>query len=93
MLWPDHCIQGSFGAAFHPDLAVERAELILRKGFRHAIDSYSAFFENDRETPTGLAGYLRERGILVGDAGRARLRFLRRLLGARRGASRTFAPR
>lgn len=63
ILWPDHCVQGSFGAAFHPDLAVERAELVLRKGFRHAINSYSAFFENDRETPTGLAGYLRERGI------------------------------
>ncbi|MVT71119.1 bifunctional nicotinamidase/pyrazinamidase [Bradyrhizobium pachyrhizi] len=62
-LWPDHCIQGTAGAAFHPDLAIERAELVIRKGFRTAIDSYSAFFENDRKTPTGLAGYLRERGF------------------------------
>ncbi|MGY2804326.1 bifunctional nicotinamidase/pyrazinamidase [Bradyrhizobium sp. USDA 4506] len=62
-LWPDHCVQGSVGAAFHPDLATERAELVIRKGFRSAIDSYSAFFENDRKTPTGLAGYLRERGL------------------------------
>lgn len=63
VLWPDHCVQGSHGAAFHPDLAVNRAELIIRKGFRRGIDSYSAFFENDRETPTGLEGYLRTRGI------------------------------
>lgn len=62
-LWPDHCIQGSGGAAFHPGLNRTKAELIIRKGFRPAIDSYSAFFENDRTTPTGLAGYLRERGI------------------------------
>ncbi len=62
-LWPDHCIQGSAGAAFHPNLNRTHAELIIRKGFRPAIDSYSAFFENDRQTPTGLAGYLRERGI------------------------------
>ncbi|HTV69740.1 MAG TPA: bifunctional nicotinamidase/pyrazinamidase [Rhizobiaceae bacterium] len=62
-LWPDHCIQGSAGAAFHPDLSKLRAELIIRKGFRTAIDSYSAFFENDRTTPTGLAGYLKECGI------------------------------
>jgi nicotinamidase/pyrazinamidase len=62
-LWPDHCIQGTPGAAFHPQLATERAELVIRKGFRAAIDSYSAFFENDRRTPTGLAGYLRERGL------------------------------
>lgn len=62
-LWPDHCVIGSKGAAFHPDLVVDQAELIVRKGFRRAIDSYSAFFENDRTTPTGLAGYLRERGI------------------------------
>ena len=62
-LWPDHCIQGSGGAAFHPDLDRTKAELIIRKGFRPAIDSYSAFFENDHTTPTGLAGYLRERGI------------------------------
>lgn len=62
-LWPDHCIQGTGGAAFHPGLDWTRAELVLRKGFRSTIDSYSAFFENDRRTPTGLAGYLRERGI------------------------------
>lgn len=63
-LWPDHCVQGSRGAEFHADLKLPRAELILRKGFRAGIDSYSAFFENDRSTATGLAGYLRERGIV-----------------------------
>jgi nicotinamidase/pyrazinamidase len=63
ILWPDHCIQGSRGAALHADLKVERAELILRKGFNPQIDSYSAFFENDGRTPTGLTGYLREREI------------------------------
>lgn len=62
-LWPDHCIQGSRGADFHTGLAWTKAELVIRKGFRPAIDSYSAFFENDHATPTGLAGYLRERGI------------------------------
>lgn len=62
-LWPDHCIQGTPGADFHADLQWTKAELIIRKGFRPHIDSYSAFFENDRKTPTGLAGYLRERGI------------------------------
>jgi nicotinamidase/pyrazinamidase len=62
-LWPDHCVQGTPGAAFHPQLAANRAELIIRKGFRREIDSYSAFFENDRTTATGLAGYLRERGL------------------------------
>jgi nicotinamidase/pyrazinamidase len=56
-------VQGSAGAAFHPRLATTRAELVIRKGFRSAIDSYSAFYENDRKTPTGLAGYLRERGL------------------------------
>ena len=61
ILWPDHCVQGTAGAAFHPDLDVPHAELVLRKGFRTAIDSYSAFFENDRRTPTGLVGYLKER--------------------------------
>jgi nicotinamidase/pyrazinamidase len=61
ILWPDHCVQGTTGAAFHPDLDVPHAELVLRKGFRTAIDSYSAFFENDRRTPTGLVGYLKER--------------------------------
>lgn len=62
-LWPDHCIQGSAGADFHDQLQWTKAELIIRKGFRQAIDSYSAFFENDHTTPTGLGGYLRERGI------------------------------
>jgi nicotinamidase/pyrazinamidase len=62
-LWPDHCIQGTPGAQFHPALQLIRAELVLRKGFRPAIDSYSAFFENDRATSTGLGGYLRERGF------------------------------
>ena len=73
-LWPDHCLQGSDGAGFHPDLAVPQAELVVRKGFkglvlsripgfRREIDSYSAFFENDGKTPTGLQGYLRERGL------------------------------
>ncbi|THK34429.1 bifunctional nicotinamidase/pyrazinamidase [Ensifer sp. MPMI2T] len=62
-LWPDHCVQGSPGADFHPDLEWATAELVVRKGFRTEIDSYSAFFENDHRTPTGLAGYLRERGI------------------------------
>lgn len=60
-LWPDHCVQGTWGAEFHPSLNLTRAELILRKGFRSNIDSYSAFFENDRSTSTGLTGYLRER--------------------------------
>ena len=63
VLWPDHCIQGTKGAEFHPDLDRRRAELVVRKGFRREIDSYSAFYENDRSTPTGLAGYLRERGF------------------------------
>ena len=62
-LWPDHCVQGSRGAEFHPSLHLPQAELVLRKGFRREIDSYSAFFENDRTTATGLAGYLRERGL------------------------------
>ncbi len=63
VLWPDHCVQGTEGAAFHPDLDTAPTELIIRKGFRPEIDSYSAFYENDHATPTGLAGYLRERGI------------------------------
>jgi len=63
ILWPDHCVMGTHGAEFHPDLDVANCELILRKGFRREIDSYSAFFENDRRTPTGLAGYLLERGL------------------------------
>lgn len=62
-LWPDHCVQGTAGANFHKGLRWRKAELVLRKGFRTAIDSYSAFFENDRTTPTGLGGYLAERSI------------------------------
>ncbi len=63
VLWPDHCVQGSHGAAFHAALDTRRADLILRKGFRREIDSYSAFFENDQKTPTGFEGYLRTRGL------------------------------
>ena len=63
VLWPDHCVQGTRGAEFHSELEVNGSELILRKGFRREIDSYSAFFENDKTTPTGLAAYLRERGF------------------------------
>lgn len=63
VLWPDHCVQGSQGARFHPDLKTDMAHLIVRKGFRKAIDSYSAFFENDKTTPTGLEGYLHGRGV------------------------------
>ena len=63
VLWPDHCVQGSTGAAFHPHLLPDNAELILRKGSRKTVDSYSAFRENDRITRTGLTGYLRERGL------------------------------
>lgn len=62
-LWPDHCIQGTYGAEFHPQLVWTKAELVIRKGFHQSIDSYSAIFENDHSTPTGLSGYLRERGI------------------------------
>ncbi len=62
-LWPDHCVQGTPGAELHKDLDIPHAALILRKGYRAQIDSYSAFFENDRKTPTGLAGYLRESGL------------------------------
>jgi nicotinamidase/pyrazinamidase len=63
VLWPDHCIQGSQGAAFHPQLNTNPADMIIRKGYNPAIDSYSAFFENDHKTPTGLEGYLRTRGL------------------------------
>jgi nicotinamidase/pyrazinamidase len=63
VLWPDHCVQGSDGAAFHPALDADLADLVIRKGFRSEIDSYSAFFENDHTTPTGLEGYLRTRGV------------------------------
>lgn len=64
VLWPRHCVIGSDGAAFHAGLDLSRADLVLRKGFRPGIDSYSAFFENDRTTATGLAGYLRDRGLM-----------------------------
>jgi nicotinamidase/pyrazinamidase len=63
VLWPDHCVQGTRGAEFHKDLRIPHAELIVRKGFHREIDSYSTFYENDRKTPTGLAGYLKERGL------------------------------
>ena len=63
ILWPDHCVQGTRGAAFRDDLSITHAELIIRKGYHREIDSYSTFYENDRKTPTGLAGYLRERGF------------------------------
>ena len=63
ILWPDHCVQDTPGAAFHQDLHIPHAELVLRKGYRREIDSYSAFYENDHETPTGLIGYLRERSL------------------------------
>jgi len=63
VLWPDHCVQGSAGAALHPDLSISQAELVIRKGYHRGIDSYSAFFEADRKTATGLAGYLKERGF------------------------------
>ena len=62
-LWPDHCVQGTEGAAFHKGLDIPHAELIIRKGYAKSIDSYSAFFENDHKTPTGLGGYLKERGF------------------------------
>lgn len=63
ILWPTHCVQGTRGAEFHPGLATDPADLVIRKGFRAEIDSYSAFFENDHKTPTGLEGYLRSRGV------------------------------
>ena len=63
VLWPDHCVQGTSGAEFHPGLRIAHAELIIRKGYRRDIDFYLAFYENDHKTPTGLAGYLRERGL------------------------------
>jgi nicotinamidase/pyrazinamidase len=63
VLWPTHCVQGTLGAEFHADLKTDPAQLVIRKGFRPGIDSYSAFFENDRQTPTGLEGYLRNRGV------------------------------
>lgn len=63
VLWPDHCVQGTPGAALHADLHVPHAQLVLRKGYHRAIDSYSAFYENDRKTPTGLSAYLRQRGF------------------------------
>ena len=63
VLWPDHCIQGTEGSKFHAKLITDNADLIIRKGFRPEIDSYSAFFENDQKTPTGLDGYLKSRGL------------------------------
>lgn len=63
VLWPDHCVQGSAGAEFHPDLVTQKSQVIIRKGFRTSIDSYSTFYENDHKTKTGLAGYLNARGI------------------------------
>ena len=63
VLWPDHCVQGTAGAEFHRDLRLTQASLVVRKGFHRGIDSYSAFYENDRRTPTGLLGYLREREL------------------------------
>ncbi len=63
VLWPDHCVQGSHGARFHPDLEVDRAHVVIRKGWREDVDSYSGFLENDRTTRTGLAGYLKDRGV------------------------------
>ena len=63
VLWPDHCVQGMSGAAFHPSLDIAHAVLVLRKGMHRDIDSYSAFYENDHKTPTGLAGYLRDRDL------------------------------
>ena len=63
VLWPDHCVRGSHGAHFHPELRSDAAQMIVRKGFRPTIDSYSAFFENDHKTPTGIEGYLRTRGV------------------------------
>ena len=63
VLWPDHCVQGSKGAEFHPDLNTLKSQVIIRKGFRKSIDSYSTFFENDQKTSTGLTGYLKERGV------------------------------
>jgi nicotinamidase/pyrazinamidase len=63
VLWPRHCVQGSNGAEFHRDLRMDAGQMIIRKGFRSAVDSYSAFYENDKTTPTGLEGYLRSRGI------------------------------
>jgi nicotinamidase/pyrazinamidase len=63
VLWPTHCVQGTMGAAFHAELRTDPAQLVVRKGFRPGIDSYSAFFENDHSTPTGLDGYLRSRGV------------------------------
>ena len=63
VLWPDHCVQGSMGAEFHPELNTLKTQVVIRKGFRKAIDSYSTFFENDQETTTGMTGYLNQRGI------------------------------
>jgi nicotinamidase-related amidase len=93
VLWPVHCVQGTTGAAFHARLDVDAAHLVLRKGFHPGIDSYSAFFENDRTTPTGLDGYLKSQGRHIGDAGGSCHRFLRCLVGNRRGAPRVCGDR
>ena len=63
VLWPDHCVQGTKGAEFHKDLQTDKSQVIIRKGFRAPIDSYSTFYENDQKTKTGLTGYLKDRGI------------------------------
>ena len=81
VLWPDHCVQGSQGAAFHQDLDTDRADLIIRKGYNPAIDSYSAFFENDHATPTGTAWLSADARDRRSDHGGAGHRFLRQLLG------------
>jgi nicotinamidase/pyrazinamidase len=86
VLWPDHCVQGTPGAAFHRDLQIPHAGLVVRKGLDPAIDSYSALYENDRTTPTGLTGYLRERGIRRLFLARPRPRFLRPLFSRGRSA-------
>ena len=88
MLWPDHCVQGSSDAALHKDLTLPTAQLVIRKGFRKDTDSYSAFVEADGKTTTGLAGYLKARGIDDGLRLRPGDRFLRRLDRARRAQGR-----
>ena len=86
VLWPDHCVQATPGAAFHHALQIPHAALVMRKGMERMIDSYSAFYENDHKTPTGLVGYLHERGFPARLPCRARLRFLRTLFGRGRAA-------
>ena len=88
VLWPDHAIQGSANAGLHPEVDLTKVEVIIRKGFRRTIDSYSTFFENDRRTPTGLDGWLRQRGFPSHLPRRFGYRFLRGLVGRGRGAAR-----